>query len=344
MPYFTDGSIPRDTTGYPVGSVYVPNVGTVGVQGGTVATDNDAVPYAPLVVQQLAYAAVNGTLQNAAAANGNGTPLALLGNASVILTVTMTGFTGTINFEVSEDSVNYDPIQVQQMGTNLITTSVTGSTTTSTHLYECSVAGLQNLRARVSGFSAGTVTVTAHAIPSTDAPRALNAVFTDGQKATYAASITGLASAASATDIFTITGSASKTIRVTRLEVSGQQTTAAAAQIIVLKRSTANTSGTSTNPTAVPYDSNSAAATATINAYTANPTTGSLVGNLKAEYVFLAAPGTATVGSDKLFLDFGNRPSQAIVLRGATQVLAVNLNGATVTGGAFDINIEWTEE
>jgi hypothetical protein len=166
----------------------------------------------------------------------------------------------------------------------------------------------------------------------------------DGQKATYAASITGLASAASATDIFTITGSATKTIRITRLEVSGQATTAAAAQVVVLKRSTANTAGTSTNPAAVPYDSASAAATATLNAYTANPTTGTLVGNVRAEYVFLAAPATATVGSDKLFLDFGARPAQAIVLRGITQVLAINLNGATVTGGAFDINIEFTEE
>jgi hypothetical protein len=166
----------------------------------------------------------------------------------------------------------------------------------------------------------------------------------DGGKNTYRASITALASAASATDIFTLTGSASKTIRVTRLEISGQQTTAAAAQVIVLVRSTANTGGTSTNPTAVPHDSNSPAASATINAYTANPTTGSLVGNIYAGYVFLAAPGTATVGSDKVVFDYGNRPAQAIVLRGTGQVLAVNLNGVTVTGGAFDINVEWSEE
>lgn len=182
--------------------------------------------------------------------------------------------------------------------------------------------------------SIGTVTV------GTGSATAL----TDGLKATYSASITALASAASATDIFTITGSATKTIRVTRLEVSGQATTAAAAQVVLAVRSTANTSGTSTAPTAVPHDSASAAASATIKAYTVNPTTGTLVGNIKAAYVFLAAPATATVCSEPLFLDFGLRPSQAIVLRGITQVLAVNLNAATVTGGAFDINIEWTEE
>lgn len=166
----------------------------------------------------------------------------------------------------------------------------------------------------------------------------------DGGKNTYRASATALASAASATDIFTLTGSASKTIRVTRLEISDQQTTAAAAQIIVAVRSTANSSGTSTAPTAVPHDSNSPAASATVLKYTANPTTGNLVGNLFAGYVFLAAPATATVGSDKVILDYGNRPGQAIVLRGTSQVLAVNLNSATVTGGAFDVNVEWTEE
>lgn len=129
----------------------------------------------PLYVATQQTGSVNGTLQNAAGANGNGTALALLGNASVILTVTMAGFTGTVNFEVSEDNSNWSPLQVQQEGTNTIVTTTTGATSTSVTLYEGSVAGLQSLRARVSGFSAGTVTVTAHAIPTTDAPRAINA-------------------------------------------------------------------------------------------------------------------------------------------------------------------------
>lgn len=166
-----------------------------------------------------------------------------------------------------------------------------------------------------------------------------------GQKVTYAASVTGLAVVAtSATDVFTITGSATTTIRITRLEISGQLTTAAAAQIVVLKRSTANSAGTSTAPTVVPHDSASAAAAATLLAYTANPTIGTLVGNIRAEYLFMAAPGTATIGPDKLFLNFGDRPSQAIVLRGIAQVLAINLNSASLTGCVLDINIEWTEE
>lgn len=48
--YATDGSLPKDTTGYPAGSGYAPNVGTVALQTGSVSTDNGNQPYAPLVV------------------------------------------------------------------------------------------------------------------------------------------------------------------------------------------------------------------------------------------------------------------------------------------------------
>jgi len=51
MPYFTDGSIPRDTTGFPVGSVYVPGTGTVAAQGGSVLLDSGGEPYAPEIAQ-----------------------------------------------------------------------------------------------------------------------------------------------------------------------------------------------------------------------------------------------------------------------------------------------------
>ena len=114
------------------------------------------------------------TMQSAAGANGNGTVLNVLANSSIIYTVTMTGFTGNINFEVTEDGTNWDPLQVTQEGTNIIYTVLTGATTTSIHLYEGSVAGLYQARARISNWSAGTATVTAHAVSVTDAPRVLN--------------------------------------------------------------------------------------------------------------------------------------------------------------------------
>lgn len=173
----------------------------------------------------------------------------------------------------------------------------------------------------------------------------LNVQPAGGLKATYAATSLALASAASCTDLWTLTGSASKTVKITRVEISGEATTAAPAQIVLLKRSAANLTGTSTAPTIVPYDSADAAASATPLAYTANPgTLGTSLGNLRTGYVFLSAPATATVGPEKFIVDFGNRQGQEVVLRGVAEVFSVNLNAVTITGGAFDITVEWTEE
>jgi hypothetical protein len=163
----------------------------------------------------------------------------------------------------------------------------------------------------------------------------------DGLKATYSASIVGLVPVASCTDLFTITGSASKTVRVSRITVTATQTTSGQIDVALIKRSTANSSGTSTSPTVIPHDSNSAAGSATIRAYTLNPTLGNTVGTMKARKVFV---GSTVANSDEFITDFGVRNSQAIVLRGTSQVLSVNLNGVTITGGSFNISVEWTEE
>ena len=169
----------------------------------------------------------------------------------------------------------------------------------------------------------------------------------DGQKATYSACITGLVTATTPTDVFTISGSATKTIKITRLGFTGLQTTSALRDIVLLKRSTANTGGTSTAPVAVSYDSNNAAATAVVTAYTANPTAlGTLVGNMRSyKYPLDANPtGTSAVPSTPVEWMFGDKGGQAITLRGATQLFCVNLNSVTSTGDSLDIFVEWTEE
>lgn len=163
----------------------------------------------------------------------------------------------------------------------------------------------------------------------------------DGTKDTFSACALAFTAANSATDIFTITGSASKTIRVTKIEITASQTTAGSNNVVVLKRSTANSAGTSTTLTNVKHDSNNASATATVRSYTANPTTGTLVGNIRVDKMQIA---TALLTSQVITHDFGNRPSQSIVLRGTGEVLAINLNATTITGNNFNIFIEWTEE
>lgn len=156
---------------------------------------------------------------------------------------------------------------------------------------------------------------------------------------TYSASAS-VAAAAAATDIFTLTGNASNTAYVTRVVVSGIQTTAGLADIQLIKYSTAATGGTSTAPTAVPHDSLDAAAASTCLAYTANPTTGSAVGTFRRGYIPVA--GATSVVNPVVVFEFGDK-GKPLTLRGITQYIAVNLGGATLTGGTFDVSVEWYE-
>lgn len=162
---------------------------------------------------------------------------------------------------------------------------------------------------------------------------------------TYRASITGLVTSATATDFFTLTGSATKVVQVTRAECSGTSATGAISDVAAVKRSTANSAGTSTTPAAVPLDSRNSAATAVARAYTVNPTLGTAVGTITS--VKMSVPTAATVGGDlsRTVLTSYAPPAQPVTLVGATQVFAVNGNGAALGAGAASISctVEWTE-
>jgi len=156
--------------------------------------------------------------------------------------------------------------------------------------------------------------------------------------ASYAASAT-VTVAASASDIAVLPGNATNTVLVTKVRITCQQTTAGQELIQLIKRSTADTSGTSSNMTVVPDDSSNAAGSSVPKTYTANPTTGTPVGNVDTAYVGCMASGTATPGDIYIL----NRQQKPIVLRGTAQQLAVNLNGVTVTGGSFAVTFEYIE-
>lgn len=167
---------------------------------------------------------------------------------------------------------------------------------------------------------------------------------TDGTKVSYSAAAVGITLAALATDIFTITGSATKVVRITRIEITGSSTAGSGAvvNLQLIRRSAANTGGTSTSDTAVSHDTTDSTATATVVHYTVNPTLlGAAVGTVRSSRTAFVAAGLSDVPTQ---WEFGNRPSKAIVLRGTSQILALNIGGITVTGGVADINIEWTEE
>jgi hypothetical protein len=159
----------------------------------------------------------------------------------------------------------------------------------------------------------------------------------DGQKASYSSTFSG---ASVAGDTVVLTGSASRTIRVTRVNLSGCTiSTAAYVTVNLNKHTTADTAGTTAAMTTSLRDSNDAAASATITGYSVAPTAGT---STTAAILRIFASTTTTVGTSPQFYIFGLEPgSRAIVLRGTTQQFAVNFGTAAVTCG---ITVVWTEE
>ncbi len=169
-------------------------------------------------------------------------------------------------------------------------------------------------------------------------------VDTEGRKNTYSAVAYGTISGPG--DFAVIQGSASKTIRVVAIEVSFSTTGAAAFEVVELIRGNgAPTGGTHTNPTVALFDPNYPAATATIYAYSVPPTGGVVgVANIKIAY-FLDAPVSSTAVQPAFFRwTFGTEGgSSAVVLRGTTDCLALNLAGIVGTQ-SYAISVEWVED
>jgi hypothetical protein len=160
---------------------------------------------------------------------------------------------------------------------------------------------------------------------------------------TYSATIAALAVASSATDVFTISGSGTKTVRILSLHISGTRTSAGFIDFFILKRSTANSGGTSTARTAVSHDSTDSAATATVLAYTANPTLGTLVGNMYSTKYFISSNASSAPG-EKAGIELSDFFGKQVILRGTGEVLSINLNAITIAGSSFNISVTWTEE
>jgi hypothetical protein len=170
-----------------------------------------------------------------------------------------------------------------------------------------------------------------------------------GNKATYNVTAIGYTAYATPTDLVCLKGSDTKTTRVVQLGIRIQTTSAALQTIYFIKRSTANSGGTSTNPTPVPHDSTDAAATAVPIVYTAAPAAlGTAAGTVN---IFLSLSATLTTGPGLISAYTVPTPTgitdyrQTIVLRGAAESLCINYNGAALTSGfTAEYEMVWTEE
>lgn len=163
-------------------------------------------------------------------------------------------------------------------------------------------------------------------------------------KTTYSAFSSFSPTGTLTTDVFTITGSASKTIKIRQVAVHGSNTGNTNALIILLKRSTASTGGTSTTLTNVAHDSASAAGTAVVKSYTANPTVlGTLVGNITGRLIFMPSISSVNAETGEVFELVSL--AEPITLRGTSEIMAVNFNGVTLLStSTLYISVTWTEE
>lgn len=171
----------------------------------------------------------------------------------------------------------------------------------------------------------------------------------NGEKATYRAStIIPLVVAVTANvPFFNIIGSASKKVTVKRIAISGASLTAVAYLAVnVVRLSTASTGGTSTTLVATQTDTNDSAPTAVVKAYTAIPTSGTLVGTISTNRWLWQATVAVAAGLTRDFLfDFGDMPeTHGVVLRGATQELALVFPVVLGSAATLAVDIEWTEE
>lgn len=167
---------------------------------------------------------------------------------------------------------------------------------------------------------------------------------TDNTEAVYRASTPVFTTAASATDIFNFKGSSTKTVYIRKIVWKQANLTAGSTThtVYLLKRSTANSGGTSSAITAVPLDSSFPSATASGVYYTANPTVGTSLGALAHAYRFYGAYPDVEI---EAVLTDATKGGSPIVLRGTSESVSVNYNGVTDgIGTSAVVDIEWSEK
>lgn len=173
----------------------------------------------------------------------------------------------------------------------------------------------------------------------------------NNQQQTYTAGFIGLVPAASATDTVCIAGSATKTIAVTRIQLSGTAGTLVTLPVTLVRRTSVDTGGTAGSTTANPantiakHDTLNATASAVPISYTAVPT---IVDSSPTylQTVNLTLPvtsaGTSTVPLDWRFgnIAIGEQP---LILRGVAAQLCLNLNTISVSSGVLTGSLTWYE-
>ena len=144
---------------------------------------------------------------------------------------------------------------------------------------------------------------------------------------TYMVSTPFFTPATLCTDFFQIAGSSSKKVRLTKLFVNASNSQSDKYKFFVFKRSTASSGGTSSAGVAVPVNSSMPSATASSLYFTANPTVGSVVGQVNAVSFF--TNGVAQGGGANVLYDCGMYDG-ALTLNSASEAICISAGGVTL--------------
>ena len=161
----------------------------------------------------------------------------------------------------------------------------------------------------------------------------LSANITSAQQITTYSYVSGLITpAATPTDVFVLTGSSgNKLVMVSNISCWGTATTQATVELIIYRRVTADTLGTSTAVTALNLVGSNQPPTSSVVYYTANPTLGTLpTGNPIAKALPLNV-GPTSAGFTSF--DFGTLGTSPLILRSSVHQAVVYLNSATLPSG-----------
>lgn len=159
--------------------------------------------------------------------------------------------------------------------------------------------------------------------------------------------------ATAALTVIKLTGSASKTVRVTRVAIGGVSTALSSSVFKLIRVSAIGAGGTGVNPTIAKLDTTAGAATAVATHYTtaANAADTTSEGALLHANVFTTTVTTPTVAYVEQHVLFPEKAGsamggQCIVLRGTSEILAItNVAPANLGAGTvLNYSIEWRED
>ena len=161
---------------------------------------------------------------------------------------------------------------------------------------------------------------------------------------TYHAVIADLTPAASATDVTTICGSATKTVAITRIQVTADAASTGVLDFYTFIRTTPDVGGASSVVAVASHDSLNPAATAVVLKYTSNPASlGTGVMFAADHYALPAAASTGYPGVPWVE-DLGVRNTQPVILRGTSNCFTFGFNGQTIPASTVVyVTPEWVE-